>query len=290
MSDRMVKMDILSGSSDQVNSLRGEIFEGLAKRTNGDFVNIGLLLDEISTKQRPGEMRDILSRSGENRTDTVVRKIEALNEILSEEDISDLNDILTWVLFAHDTLSIEELEAVLFLKSRERPLRPPAEKIKHQYSSLFHIVGAKVHMVSDSIKDFLCQNSASDDPHQNLKDPGDVNEIEVIIVRRFLESVCDPGLFAKFGFKEFFQRKLKGKAVRVGVEVETAHLRLASACSEVICTPKSPDLDSLLYYAVTFFEEHLASVDPSLTLPREKFALGPQLVKVLTDDEIIERW
>ncbi|KAL4969541.1 uncharacterized protein BDV14DRAFT_209818 [Aspergillus stella-maris] len=261
--DRMDKMDILSGSSDQVNSLRGEILEDLAKRTNGDFVNIGLLLDEISTKQRPGEIRDILSRSGEDRTDTIARKIEALNETLNEEDISDLNDILTWVLFAHNPLSIEELEAVLFLKSRERPLRPLAYKIKHQYSSLFQIVAAKVHMVSDSIKDFLCQSSTLDDQDQTSKGPGDVNETE---------------------------RKLKGKAVRVGVEVETAHLRLATACLEVICTPRLPDLDSLLDYAVSCFQEHLASVDHSLTLPRDKIALGPQLVKLLTDTEIIERW
>ncbi|KAL4795551.1 hypothetical protein BDV19DRAFT_398708 [Aspergillus venezuelensis] len=77
--DRMDKMDILSGSYDQVNYLCAEILEGLAKRTNDDFVNIGLLLDEISTKQRPVEIRDILSRSGENRIDTIVRKIEELN-------------------------------------------------------------------------------------------------------------------------------------------------------------------------------------------------------------------
>ncbi|KAL4940945.1 hypothetical protein BDV06DRAFT_12388 [Aspergillus oleicola] len=290
INDRMDKMDILSGSTDQVNSLREEILEGLTKRTNGDFVNIGLLLDEIGSKQRPGEIRDIISRSGENRTDTIVRKIEALNETLSDEDISDLNDMLTWVLFAHRPLSVEELEAVLFLKSHEPSLRPLTEKIKNQYSSLFHIVATKVHIASDSITDFLYKTGPAPSNHENLNTAGDVNETEVRIVRRFLESVCDPDLFAKFGFQEFFQRKLKGKTVRVGVETETAHLRLASACLEVICSCNSPNLDALLHYAVTFFGEHLTSVDPSLTLPRHKIALGPRLVKIFTDERIIERW
>lgn len=90
INNRMDKMDILSGLTDQVKSLREEILDGLAKRTNGDFINIGLLLDELSTKQRPGEIRDIISRSGENRSDTIVRTIAALNETLSNEDISDL--------------------------------------------------------------------------------------------------------------------------------------------------------------------------------------------------------
>lgn len=292
INDRMDKMDILSGPSDQVASLRGEIQEALTKQTNGDFVNVGLLLDEISGKQRPGEIRDILSRSGENRSDTIVRKIEWLNETLNDEDISDLNDLLTWVIFAVRPLTLEELEAVLFLKSRERSLRPLAEKIRDQYSSLFHIAAAHVYLVSDSIADFLRQDSLTEngEDDQSLNDTGDVNETEVKLVRRFLESFCDPKLFNKFGFEDFFQRKLKGKTARVGVDAEMAHLLMVSACLEVICSEYSPTLEPLREYAVSSFGEHLKLADPSLTLPRHKIALGPQLVKVFTNDEVIDRW
>ncbi|KAJ5392597.1 hypothetical protein N7509_008087 [Penicillium cosmopolitanum] len=290
--DRMNKMDNLSGSSEQVRSLREEVLEALTNQTNGDFVNVGLLLDEISGKQRPGEIREILSRSGEDRSDTIARKIEFLNESLSEEDISDLNDLLTWVLFSFRPLSLEELEAVIFLKSREPSLRPLAEKIRDQYSSVFHIAAARVHFVSDSIADFLrgISGPEKEEDEESLKDTGDVNDSEVRIVRRFLESVCDPKLFDKFGFEDFFQRKLKGKTARVGVNADMAHLTIVSACLEVICAKESPGLDPLLEYAVEYFGDHLESADPSLTLPRHKIALGPQLVKVFTDDEVIERW
>jgi hypothetical protein len=290
INNRMDKMDILSGSTDQVKSLREEIIDGLAKRTNGDFVNIGLLLDEISTKQRPGEIRDIISRSGENRSDTIVRTIAALNETLSDEDISDLNELLTWVIFASRPLSIEELEAVIFLKSGEPSLRPLIEKLRGQYSSLFHIAAANVHLVSESIAEFLRQSSTPSNREETLEDTGDVSESEVRIVRRFLESVCDPALFAKFGFEEFFQRKLKGKTVLIAVDSDMAHLKLASACLEVICSCNSPNLNALADYAVHFFGKHLALADPALTLPRHKIALGPQLVKVFTDEKVIERW
>lgn len=289
--DRMDRMDILSGPSDQVKSLREEIVQVLTKQTNGDFVNVGLLLDEISSKQRPGEIREILSRSGEDRSDTIARKIDVLNETLSEEDISDLNDLLTWVLFACRPLSLEELEAVIFLKSREPSLRPLAEKIRDQFSSIFHIAAAKVYLVSDSIADFLrgSVDAEKDEDGESL-DGGDVNDAEVRIVKRFLESVCDPKLFAKFGFEEFFQRKLKGKTARVGIDVDTAHLTIVSACLEVICTKESPNMDPLLEYAVAYFGNHLQLADPSLTLPRHKIALGPQLVKAFTNDDVIERW
>lgn len=292
INDRMNKMDILGGSSDPVVALRGDILETLTKETKGDFVNAGLLLDEISGKKRPSEIRDILTRSGESRSDTIARKMEMLNETLSDEDISDLNHLLTWVVFAEWPLTLEELEAALFLKSREPSLRPLAENIRDRYSSLLCITGTCVYLVSDSIEDFLSTKPDSEGTRddQDLDTIGDVSEAEVRIVRRFLESVCDPKLFNRFGFDEFFKRKMKGKTVRIGVDTETAHLMIVSACLEVICSKASPNLNALLRYAENNLGEHLKQADPSLTQPHQKMALGPQLVKIFADDEVINRW
>jgi hypothetical protein len=302
--DRMNKMEILSGASDQVLSLRREILQALTTQTHGDFVNVGLMLHEISGKQRPGEIRDILSRSGGNRSDTIARKIELLNETLSDEDISDLNDLLTWVVFALRPLTLQELEAVLFLKARESSLRPLAEKIIDQYSSLFKVWGephpttkiippySRVLLVSDSIEEFLRTkpDSGTAEDEQDFNSTGDVNEIEVSIVKRFLELVCDPKLFNKFGFDDFFQRKLKGKTARVGVDIESAHLKIVTSCLDVICSEQSPALAPLLDYAVTYLPVHLQKADPSLTQPQQKTALGPQLVSLFFDDATIQKW
>ncbi|CAG8426824.1 unnamed protein product [Penicillium salamii] len=302
--DRMNKMEILSlNDSDQVLSLRREILENLTTQTRGDFVNVGLLLHEISGKQRPGEIRDILSRSGGNRSDTIVRKIEQLNETLSDDDISDLNILLTWVVFSIRDLTLEELESVLTLKTGEASLRPLAEKITDQYSSLFTIKGephpitkvipitSRVTLVSDSIERFLRTKNESEsiEDSQELNLSGDVSEAEVRIVRRFLESVCDPRLFGKFGFDEFFQRKLKGKTARVGLDIETAHLRILATCLQAL---RSQDSRHLAFnrYAAVFFAEHLKQADPSLTQPQHKTALGPQLVSLFTDEKIIRDW
>ncbi|PYH72109.1 uncharacterized protein BO88DRAFT_402379 [Aspergillus vadensis CBS 113365] len=292
VNDRINKTEILDGSSEQVVTLRRDILETLTNGTNGDFVNVGLLLDEISRKKRPSEIRDILARSGENRSDTIARKVEMLNETLSDEDISDLNHLLTWVVFAEYPLTLEQLEAALFLKCREPSLRPLAENIRDQYSSLLCIQSARVYLVSDSMKDFFRTSSDSEGTRddQDMDTVGDVSEAEVRIVRRFLESVCDPKLFNKFGFDEFFKRKMKGKTVRIAVDTETAHLMILSACLEVMCSKPSPNLKPLLQYAENNFGEHLMRADPSLIHPHQKIAIGPQLVKIFTDDEVINRW
>ncbi|PIG84660.1 hypothetical protein AARAC_002020 [Aspergillus arachidicola] len=292
INNRLNKMEILGGSSDQVAALRGDILETLTNETKGDFVNVGLLLDEISRKKRPSEIRDILARSGENRSDTIARKIQMLSDTLSDDDISDLNYLLTWVVFAEYPLTLEQLEAALFLKSREPSLRPLADTIRDHYSSLLCIEGVHVHLVSSSMKDFFRTSSDSrgtrDD--QDLDTVGDVSEAEVRIVRRFLESVCDPKLFSKFGFDEFFKRKMKGKTVRIAVDTETAHLMIVSACLEVICSKASPNLKPLRRYAENNLGDHLKQADPSLIQPHQKIAIGPQLVRIFTDDEVIDRW
>jgi hypothetical protein len=302
--DRMKKMEILSGSSDQVLSLQHEILENLKTHTHGDFVNIGLLLHEISGKQRPGEIRDILSRSGGKRSDTIARKIERLNETLNEEDISDLNTILTWVIYAWWPPSLATLEGVLFLKAGESSLRPLAEKITDQYSSLIRIMGephpitkvipadSEVELVSDSIAEFILNNDDSNNPEDapDLDRTGNISEVEVRIVRRFLESVCDPKLFSKFGFEEFFQRKLKGKTAVVGVDFYSVNSSMLSTCLEVINHQESPTLASLLSYTSSCFHRHLERADPSLMQPEQKMALGPQLVNLFTDEDTIARW
>jgi hypothetical protein len=304
ITDRMDKMEILSGDSDQVLSLRREILENLTTQTHGDFINVGLLLHEISEKQRPGEIRDILSRSGGKRSDTIARKIELLNETLSADDIADLNIILTWVVFVYRSFSLAELESVLFFKTGESSLRPLAEKITDYYASLLQIKGkphpetkiispnSHVSLVSDSIREFLLDKPESDQTEnpQDLDLTRDISDAEIRIVRRFLESVCDPQLFSKFGFDGFFQQKLKGNTARVSIDADTAHLRILITCLEVIHYKASPETNPLLVYASSYFVDHLRQADPSLTQPQHKTALGPQLVNLFTDERIIGMW
>ena len=301
---RMSRMDILSGTSPQVETLKNEIITNLTKEAHGDFINVGLLLNEIGDKQRPGEIRDVLSKSGEKRSDTITRKIERLNETLSDNDISDLNELLTWVMYAVRPLTLAELEAVLFMKNHEPSLRSLSDEINERYSALFRVLGdpnpetkimpptATVSLVSDSIEEYFktkAENEAAEDTRA-WNDTGDVSESEVRIVRRFLESVCEPKLFKKFEFESFFDRKLTKRTAKVGVDVESADLKIVTVCVKIICSKESTEMAALLQYATYFFPAHLNAIDPSLTEPQSKTKIGPELVKIFKDEETIQRW
>jgi hypothetical protein len=306
INDRLGSMDILSSGSTQVEALKKEILDGLLKEAHGDFVNVGLLLNQIGDKQRPGEIRDVLSRSGEKRSNTIAREIERLNETLGEDNISDLNELLVWVINARCSLMLSELEAVLYVKNGELSLRSLEDEINSRYSALLRIEGdvdpktkrmpptATVSLVSNSIEEYFREKSASEeaeaeDGHHEWNTTGDVLESEVKIVRRFLDLVCDPKLFKKFEFEAFFERKLTKKTARLGVDTDTAHMRILMACLKA-ASQKTDESSALVDYATFYFEDHLRRIDLSLIQPQNKALVGPQLVKMFTDEEIFKFW
>ncbi|CAI7615078.1 unnamed protein product [Penicillium pancosmium] len=306
INDRLGSMDILSSGSPQVETLKKEILETLLKEAHGDFINMGILLNQIGDKQRPGEIRDILSRSGENRSNTIAREVERLNESLGEDNISDLNELLVWVMNARCPLMLCELEAVLYVKNGELSLRSLQDEINGRFSAMFCIEGeidsktksmpptATVSLVSNSIEEYFRAKSASEEAEADygqleLNNTGDVVESEVKIVRRFLNLVCDPKLFKKFEFEAFFERKLSKKITRLVVDTDTAHMRILMACLKA-ASEKTDESSPLVDYATFYFEDHLRLIDLSLIQPQSKAIVGPQLVKMFTDDGIFKSW
>lgn len=206
-------------------------------------------------------------------------------------------------MFAARPLTLGELESVLSLKGREQSLRPLSNVIIDQYSSLLRVEGklngaskefdlkSRVLLVSDSVKHFL-DAPVKDGTGMESKvwdEVEAVNESEVRIVRQFLESVCDASLFQRFGFEDLFVAKLSRSSLKVRVDVESAHCKILKACLEAICSPDKPEMDFLLDYAVEPFPYHLEQIDLSSVHPQDKMSIGPYLVALFDDVEIIKR-
>ncbi|KAI9878285.1 MAG: hypothetical protein M1823_006978, partial [Watsoniomyces obsoletus] len=190
-----------------MRKLRKEVFDVLTTNSHGDFINIGLLLKEVSTKQWPAEIREVLetAKAGTNREDTIAREIARCNDTLSAQEIRDLNTLLLWVLASKSPLAVATLDAILFLPKNETSLRPLHERIRDKYSSFFHLdevfgsageSGYLVSLVSDSIRDYFEAQSST--LEAAAVDQSKISDSEVKIVRRFLTSVCDQELYEKF--------------------------------------------------------------------------------------------
>ena len=111
----MNNMKLFDEPSTEVTSLKGKVFTGLTRYAEGDFVNVRLLLNEIGAKQKSSEIRAILAEAeaGKRRSDTITREIERCNNSLRNNAIQDLNELLLWVIPAHQPMTLGELETVL---------------------------------------------------------------------------------------------------------------------------------------------------------------------------------
>ena len=213
-------MQILKGSNAQIQALRDEVYVGLTENAKGDFINIDLLLEEISRMQRPNEIRSVLekAKAGTDRSDNFAQKIERINQTLGADDIQDLNMLLTWVIRAFRTLTVSELEAVLYTRKIDSNLRPLQDRIKEEFSIFFDVRpeeeeggggGSSMYVAfkADTIVEYFEKTSKNEDKGTSSIDTS-ISEVEVKVFRQFLRSICDQELFTKFQFEEFFQNKL----------------------------------------------------------------------------------
>ena len=288
--DKMNHMEILkrTGQS-EIQALRSQILTALVQGVQGDFIKLNYKLSEINTKRRKKEIEDVLEYAGEDRQDTITRAIEQLDKRLGQEDIQDLNELLTWVL-GHGYPLLSELEELLLLKNGEPSLVPLEEQIQSKFSDLLQVSEDDVVTLrSDSIKDYLrTKSKAAEDISSGSS--AALHPSEVAIVRRFLQSVCDDDLFQKFGFEDFFKRKLTKRGMIIHVNMENLPIGMVTTCLEAICQGQVKSVEALIDSAFLALPRFLRTVDLALADADPKRRIGAILIKLFTNDEYISRW
>ena len=264
-----------------VTALRASIRDKLTDGAQGDFVKLGYKLDEISRKRRPAEISEVLEHAAEDRLDAISRVIETLNRKLGEEDIKDLNLILTWVIGGSDIIGSTQittalLEQALFAQNKQKSLMPLEDQIKTHFSDILYFNQAPVES-EDSI-------SKSNTP---------IHRSEVAIVKRFLRSVCDDELFEKFGFEDFFQKKLGIGTTHIHVDVNRIHFEILNTLFEALNSGSETDCDQLVNYLWKEFPNHMERADLSYkghAVDALKSFIGTAMIGLFTDDNLIKKW
>lgn len=167
---RLKDMEIFNTKSSEVQDLKEEVCQGLVESVKGDYIHADLLLKSIKTMQRPSEIRALITKAkaGGQRSDSISAEIERCNQVLSDEEIEDLNVLLLWVIHALRPLTLAELRGILNEHRGESSLRPLFNQIKDRYSAFFFISpdrdqpSACVFLLSDSIADYFLTASSKE--------------------------------------------------------------------------------------------------------------------------------
>jgi hypothetical protein len=284
---RLNKMDNLSNTDDnQVNDLRETIQTRLRAKTNGNYYLMDKTLSKISKLDLDSDINKALDNADKSLTHHIEDDVRGLNQKRSKKELEEINEVILWITFAKERMTIEKMKAVLQLKNNATSLRPLEDRLRKFL--LFEVDNnGFVNFRSEQILSKLPERALATKQRQEKNE--DVSKNEVDILRHFLGNVCPPDLVKKLQLEEHFQQKLSPRQEQIYREDKNnANFQLARACLRALTSETHDKLRILRGYAVRRLVSHMSEVDLSGISSDSKFQIGPLLVKLFRSETAID--
>jgi tetratricopeptide (TPR) repeat protein len=326
----------------------------MVERADGLFILAKFMLADVNRAKRPSTILKSLETYPQEINGMLHKTLENLAETISEEDASDLNEMLQWIAYAEQSLTLEQLEALLILRFDETPFRFE-DTLRGQYACFFELEREDGLTTDDLIKDHERRrrsksrdSTPSDRPRRSSSvtresptrralspaqkltmatrrrtspvnlpsspveraprspvfralrsEAPDLDEMEF----RSKKSTTTVTFFHN-SVREFFRDENTDKitcgtdGIALGVKTSEAKLHILKTCLRIFNDEawfKSKSLPHekhhpMKQYAAWYWQEHLASLDPSKVSKEDKKTIGQHVYKMLTDERIIYEW
>ncbi|CAJ2506717.1 Uu.00g079030.m01.CDS01 [Anthostomella pinea] len=286
------RMNHIETLMDEKNAhVRQEIIKALTESTDGDYYEIGSALDKISKTDDPATINEYLKDAGKQRPELIDAQIENLNQTLDAKGTGEINEMILWVDYSYEWQNLGEMEAMLVLrtdKASSAGLLSLESKIRLKKYSLFSVdnQGLIDYTVTEIREQIPDRKAALDDTYN-----GGVKEIlpaEVNLVKHYLSTVCPADVYEKFGFDEFFDRKMIRRANSIWRDRDNAHITIALRCMACIEEPRTEKTEKLQRYAVDQLCYHLRDTVLPLADRTLKRKASAMLARLFTDEYAVE--
>lgn len=285
-------MDRIPALSDETRvgtpELRVNIRDRLYKQTMGDYFKINKTLDIISKLEYETDIFQAIQSAGKERSQQINEEIEHINTSLSAKEISEVNEIILWMVYSKQLLTPKQMSAAVYVKSGELSLLPLRKKFEIKYT-LFEIdSNGKVDYKSKEIEHFIPVRNGLSNDMESQDDAKAIQPSEVAMVKHFLHTVCPPEIYAKFRFEEYLLQRPSQKSGSIyRDDKDTGQTKMALSCLRLLTRKADKKFESLLPYARSNLVHHLSAVDLALADPECKSEVGTLLVMLFNDDSSI---
>ncbi|KAF5237869.1 hypothetical protein FANTH_10583 [Fusarium anthophilum] len=204
----MRKHDMFQGNDSKDEASRKKINDKLIEMAGGSFFKVQSTLDRIKDLVDSGgqesELDDLLTESDWGREAISKNVVAELQEQLSPQNIDEINELLIWVVYGFEWLSVDQLEAALFLRFGSTPLQKLAKKLQGKYSRLFEVDGQVItvrrDLLSLVIKDPKQLGSVDDDTPR-ITATITITKGDITTVQNFLWTLFQKSVVEKFEFE-----------------------------------------------------------------------------------------
>ena len=287
--DRMDNIDMLKDINRLgILDMRKKILESFMVMTKSDYYMIGRVLDDIKNTDDIEEIERLLENAGSMRPHQILADIEKLNQTRTAKEISEINEIILWINSGRSWLVPKEMEAALALRGGDglvlTSLSSLEDKIRTKYSLFkvdeFKVIDYKVDEIKENIplkRRYGREEGISDDITT-------IQPAEINLVKHYLSTVCPPEVYEKFGFQDFFDRKMVRQTSYIWQDPDNGHIKISLRCMNCLIEQRSDKTNIFLKYSVDNLLYHLNEADLSLADRDLKPDAGVLLVRLFKED------
>ncbi|KAI9715560.1 MAG: hypothetical protein M1812_005864 [Candelaria pacifica] len=280
--------------------LRNEIINKLTQGANGMFMWVKLMLDQISNKSRPSEVRTALNEAPQDLAKMIRHVFKRLHDDPSVGK-EDLNEMLAWVACAQRPLVLGELDAILTLRSMVgEGMVDLEDRLRGQFASLFVLTrkdGKTTKELVRSAREELSlkqQTRSETNDDYGVGDEPDDSDEDLDLDEGF-QSDPDTTMvqFSHASIRDYLISKRWPKDLGIGIDMNNAQYHITETCLSILDSVShsnnhaAPDMSG---YAKQYWGDHLLLIDKA-TLPKaERRAILRSLLKPFRDQSTIEKW
>ncbi|KAK0702793.1 hypothetical protein B0H67DRAFT_499740 [Lasiosphaeris hirsuta] len=289
--------------SDQQRA-RDQIVQKLPQNVNGSYSRLQFGLDDVirllSTRTAARELDRVLDQSISSH-ETAIKNLQ---RSLTVDEVSELNELLKWVLFSNEPMALNELEAAMFLYSGTESLVSLQYIIENKYSAVLKLEDGYVYG-KDGVKEYLQKEKANSEKSPHSKDRATIsmtitiNNVDQELCGHFLWDLAHKAIRDKFKF-DFDAASpnsaLHGRQAAITVDELEAHHTIVTRAFEYLDREPKDQTKEVGEYLVCWLPYHLGCLrlrqleddDRELT-PNEQSDIGQNLHKLFRDQQVFKR-
>ena len=297
---------VLQGNVREIGAIKNKIREKLPEIVEGNFNDVRQIIDRVSeaveSERSVKDITELISVDTlKNKDAATERLINDLNESLNVQEIEQLNELLMWTIYAFEYMSVDEMRAALFLRTKRTPLQSLEDKVARKYSKLLQID-------TDNSNFFMMKNAYLEDYFRNSKrekqeiemdgvnDPRismtiTIDHVKLSKVQRFFWDLSEKIVLDKFAFSTALTSP--GNTVSIGANKTEAHLALTRRCFDLLLDEPTEETKILGDYALKNLPRHLhfllGEIASGLLESAERVKIVDELVILLQSADCIER-
>ncbi|KAI8631209.1 hypothetical protein F5Y19DRAFT_425430 [Xylariaceae sp. FL1651] len=280
---------------------RDKIIEKLPRNVKGSYSMLQFGLNEVirllNTRTAIAELDRMLDQSMSSHEVA----IKNLQRSLTADEISELNELLKWVLFTKNTITLEELEAVMFLHSATESLTSLQYIIKNKYPAVLRTDENYVY-VQDGVKDYLQKEkdkfsmSSQSKERATISMTINVDKVDHELCAHFFWDLAHKAIRDKFKFDfDAASSALHNSKVTIAVGEFEAHHTIVMRAFEYLSKEHCEQTKDIGVYLVRWLPYHLECLrqledqEKGELAPDERLEIGQKLYEMFKDEMLFRR-